>query len=184
VSPQPAHRVRRFAGSLVGGAPRAEDVEWAHRWLSPAEVRLFDRMAAVDRRHAIGVARAVSGRLAGVGLDAAAHDDPEVRWVLAAALLHDVGKQVAGLGTYGRVVATMSGWVGGRDMAASWADTRGLTRRVGLYLQYEELGGDQLAVAGSDPRVVAWAREHHRPEGEWSVPVELGRLLAAADDGR
>jgi hypothetical protein len=31
---------------------------------------------------------------------------------------------------------------------------------------------------------VAWAREHHRPQAEWSVPAAQGRLLAAADDGR
>jgi hypothetical protein len=184
VTLQPGHRARRFLSSLVAGPPAAADVAWAHRWLSAAEATLFDRMAPVDRRHAIGVARAVAGRLDRVGLDPGDTEDPEVRWVVAAALLHDVGKQVAGLGTYGRTVATLSGWVGGRGMAASWADTRGLTRRVGLYLQYEDLGGDQLAVAGSDPRVIAWTREHHRPESEWSVPVAVGRLLAEADDGR
>ena len=69
-------------------------------------------------------------------------------------------------------------------MAASWADTRGFTRRVGLYLQYPELGADVLRMAGSDERVVAWAAEHHHPEEDWTVPVEAGRLLQLADDGR
>jgi hypothetical protein len=82
------------------------------------------------------------------------------------------------------VVATLSGWVGGHDMAASWADTRGFTRKVGLYLQYGELGADLLQLGGSDARVVAWAAEHHLPEEDWSVPADAGRLLADADDGR
>jgi hypothetical protein len=80
------------------------------------------------------------------------------------------------------VAATLSEAVGGASMAAVWAQRRGMTRRIGLYLQYPQLGADLLAVAGSDERVVAWAAEHHEPEDSWTVPVEAGRLLAAADD--
>ncbi len=116
-----------------------------------------------------------------VGLTA---DAPDARWIVAAALLHDVGKSVAGLGVYGRSVATLSGWVGGHDMAASWADTRGFTRKVGLYLQYPQLGADVLVMAGSDERVAAWAAQHHEPEERWTVPIDAGRLLVLADDGR
>src|SRR5690606_3520378 len=107
----------------------------------------------------------------------------EARWVMAAALLHDVGKTVPGLGTYGRVMATLSGAAGGADMAPLWAERRGMTRRIGLYLQYPRLGADLLGMAGSDPRVCAWAAEHHEPEERWTVPAEAGRLLVAADDG-
>ena len=74
--------------------------------------------------------------------------------VLAAALLHDVGKNECGLGTYGRVIATVSGAAIGRDADTirAWTRTRGFTRRVGLYLQHPKLGGDLLGMAGSDPR--------------------------------
>lgn len=177
---QPVHRARRFGRSLIGSAPRAEDEAWARSYLSASEQRLFARMTANDRRHSVAVARAVVAALGGEeGVEA----DPDRRWMVTAALTHDVGKTVSGLGTYGRVVATLSGWVGGHDMATSWADTRGFTRRVGLYLMYERLGSEQLAVAGSHPSVVAWAAEHHKPEEDWTVPVEDGRILAAADDG-
>jgi hypothetical protein len=178
---RPVHRARRFGRSLVSSAPAPEDEDWARGHLSADEAAVFARLSPTDRRHSIAVARAVAAHLDRIGLD---EGDPDAAWVLTAALTHDVGKSVAGLGTYGRVVATLSGWVGGRDMAEHWADTRGFTRRVGLYLQYERLGADLLALAGSDPRVVAWAAEHHLPEEDWSVPVEAGRLLADADDGR
>jgi len=170
---QPAHRAKRFFASLVSSAPAPEDERWAQGWLSVDEQKLFGRMRPGDRRHAVAVARAVEAHTDGT---------PE-RWVMAAALLHDVGKTVPDLGTYGRVVATLSGWVGGADMAEHWADTTGFTRKVGLYLMYPRLGADLLTVAASDERVVAWAREHHMAEEDWTIPVDAGRLLAAADDG-
>ena len=140
--------------------------------LLPAERALFARMPGPDRRHAAAVAREVQRAL---GHEA-------TRPVLAAALLHDVGKIESGLRTYGRVVATVSGRVAGPGMAHTWRKQRGYARRVGLYLLHAELGGDLLELAGSDPLTVAWAREHHRPESEWTVPTPIGRVLKAADD--
>ena len=138
-------------------------------------------MPSADRRHAVGVARRVDEALAD---DTGEADDTVVdrRPVLAAALLHDVGKTVSGLGTYGRVIATLSAAVGGRDQAEAWSTTRGFTRNVGLYLRHPELGADQLALAGSDPLTVAWAREHHLPAERWTVPPDLGEILKTADD--
>jgi hypothetical protein len=47
--------------------------------------------------------------------------------VLAAALLHDCGKTVSGLGTYGRVIATLSVKLAGTEQALAWRETRGFT---------------------------------------------------------
>lgn len=176
---RPVHRARRFARTLLVRRPRADDLEWASSQLSEAEQRLFAKMSTADRAHSIEVARAVEANLDRVGLRPG---DQDARWILAAALTHDVGKTVAGLGTYGRVMATLSAAAGGADMGPHWAEKRGMTRKIGLYLQYPKLGADLLAVAGSDERVVAWAAEHHEPEERWTVPVDAGRLLVAADD--
>ena len=156
------------------GGPKAADEAWAESQLLEGERSLWRTMPSADRRHAVGVARRVDEAL-GDGVD-------DRRPVLAAALLHDVGKTVSGLGTYGRVIATLSAAVGGRDQAEAWSTTRGFTRNVGLYLRHPELGADQLALAGSDPLTVAWAREHHLPAERWTVPEELGQILKTADD--
>jgi hypothetical protein len=140
--------------------------------LLPQEGELWRRMSGADRRHAVGVAREVERAL---GVEA-------TRPVLAAALLHDVGKVEARLGTYGRVVATLSGKVAGRDHARGWMGKRGFTRRVGLYLLHDRIGGDLLEIAGSDPLTVAWAREHHLPPEGWTVPEPLAQALKSADD--
>jgi hypothetical protein len=142
--------------------------------LLPDEVELWKRMSRSDRRHAVGVARRVEAAL---GPDA-------TRPVLAAALLHDVGKLDANLGVYGRVIATVSGAVVRHDpdVIRDWTRTRGFTRRVGLYLQHPRLGGDMLALAGSDDLTVTWTRQHHLPPEEWTLPPELANALKEADD--
>lgn len=167
-----AHLVRRFVGSLRPGGPAPADAAWVDEQLLPGERALWGRMSGPDRRHAVGVARAVERSLG--------HE--VTRPVLAAALLHDVGKVESGLRTYGRVVATLSGRIAGQEMAHAWRKQRGFTRRVGLYLHHAEIGGDLLELAGSDPLTVAWARQHHLPRSAWTVPAEVGAALKAADD--
>ena len=124
--------------------------------LLPGELDVWERMSKSDQRHAAGVARRV----------AESHTE---RPVLAAALLHDSGKVVSGLGTFGRVAATL-------------ARRRRAKGRFALYLRHDALGAELLERAGSDPLTVAWAREHHLPPERWSVPNDIGAALKAADD--
>ena len=166
------HLAKRFFGSLWLAGPSRTSEEWVESTLSEGELRLWRRMSGADRRHAVAVAHRVERQL---GHEATAP-------VLAAALLHDVGKVTAGLGIYGRVVATLAGAAAGRSMAAAWTEGKGFTRRVGLYLRHPDLGADMLALAGSDTLTVTWAREHHLPEEEWTLPTAVARPLKAADD--
>src|SRR5439155_1342442 len=83
-------------------------------------------------------------------------------------------------GHYGRVVATLAGAAAGHDMAKEWSKRTGITRRVGLYLRHAELGGDMLALAGSDSQTEAWARQHHSPPDTWTVPRDVADALKAA----
>lgn len=160
------HLVRRFVGSLAPRRLSVDEAAWVASHLEPSEAELWDRMTRADRRHAVAVARRAEATLG----------DDATRPVMAAALLHDVGKVEAGLGTYGRVMATLSAKVAGRDMAEAWSQTRGMTRRIGLYLRHEELGADLLRLAGSDPRTVALV-------AGWSTPADpVARALKTADD--
>jgi hypothetical protein len=136
-----------------------------------AERRLWAAMSKADQRHSIQVARRVAAAL---GSDI-------TRPVLAAALLHDVGKTTSRLGTFGRVLATVAIAAVGRTRAESWK--RGFRRQIALYSRHPEVGADLLASVGSDALTIAWTREHHLPEAAWSVPVEIGRALRTADQG-
>ena len=83
-------------------------------------------MTNQDRRHSIGVAR----RFLAARPEAS-------RAEIAGALLHDVGKIECGLGTLGRVVATVVG--------PYFSD------RFRTYHDHEAIGARLVAEAGSDP---------------------------------
>lgn len=166
-----AHLVARFVTSLWPVGPRAADEAWVGSVLSLAELELWRSLGRVDRRHGVVVARRVAR-----GLGVAA-----TRPVLAAALLHDVGKLPSGLGTTGRIVATLAGLVTGGRRARAWSQATGFRRRVGLYLRHAPLGAELLQAAGSDPLTVSWAREHHLPAEAWSVPAATASALKDAD---
>ena len=89
------HLARRWATSLSSAPPSPADAAWAEAFLSHGELGLWRRLSNVDRRHATLVAR----RYAELRPEAPAEE-------MAGALLHDVGKLDAGLGTWMRVVAT------------------------------------------------------------------------------
>lgn len=166
----PLHLVRRFFGSLSPRPLAPADDAWVGEVLGDGERDLWNRMPLADRKHAAGVAREVAQML----------DDPS-RAVLAAALLHDVGKIESGLGTFGRVLATVVGAAVGRDRAAAWPGD-GLRGRIAAYLRHDRVGGELLALAGADPVTITWAREHHHPADRWTLDPLVAGALAAADD--
>ncbi len=158
-----AHLARRFVTSLRPGGPPPADEAWVAATLRDAELGLWRRMSGADRRHAVAVARRAVNYLGPEGA---------TRAVVAAALLHDVGKTVSGLGPLRRVAATLAAMGGARRLPASFRQ----------YLAHDRLGGELLERVGSHPLTVAWARQHHRPPGAWTVPAAAGRALKAADD--
>ena len=98
----------------------------------------------------------------------------------AAALLHDCGKQVAGLGVVGRSVAAL---VPGSQVEA-WATVSGWRRRIADHRRHDVVGAALLAQAGARDPVVQWARNHH-DRGAWGgYPDGVAVALARADGER
>jgi hypothetical protein len=140
-----SHLTRRFITSLSRQEPPGVDDKWAASHLLGGELELWSQMSAPDRRHSILVARRFESQ------------GPWSRDEIAGALLHDVGKLESGLGTFGRVAATI---VGPR------------TARFRRYQDHEGVGADLLTAAGSS---------------EITIELVLGRgpaadALAKADD--
>jgi HD superfamily phosphohydrolase len=156
---QVVHLAKRFFGSLSQREPSAADTAWVTTVLLPGEQALWASMSVADRRHAVGVGRKVERLL---GPDAR-------RPVVAAALLHDVGKVDSNLGTFARAFATV-------------VNRRRGSSRFARYRRHDDIGASMLAAAGSDALTVTWTREHHMPPERWSLPSHLTAALKAADD--
>lgn len=181
-----AHLAGRFLASLWPLPPDRAGDAWARHWLSGPEADLWTRQSNADRRHALGVARQVARDIGEADVGDAA------RPVLAAALLHDVGKTDACLGTWGRTAATIAAMALGRHRVAGWAGRSAGWRlgalrsgawraRAGRYVSHDRLGAELLEAAGSDRFVSTWAREHHLPPSRWTLPPALTSALHAAD---
>ena len=129
----PWHLAARFVTSLPPTPPSVEDEVWADEHLLSTERELWVQLSNQDRRHSIGVAQRFDDARGGAS-----------RAEIAGALLHDIGKIECGLGTFGRVAATM---VGGR------------TERFRAYHDHEEIGARLVSSCGSDPATIELVAE-------------------------
>ncbi|MEQ8716428.1 MAG: hypothetical protein RIE08_02345 [Acidimicrobiales bacterium] len=179
----PRHLIRRFFWSLWPGGTDPDAEERVVAAMSPAERALHQRLSPVDRLHGVaGVASVVSD------LGERATDE-----VVVAAALHDVGKLAAGLGTSGRVGATLVAALVGERRLDIWAELGddpadaiddppcSWRRRVGRYARHDVIGAAALRRAGSAGLVVDWAAYHHAPARCPGDP-ELIAALCSADE--
>ncbi len=166
------HLSGRFLRSIRPGSLSVIDTQWVRLQLSAAEIQLWERMSNPDQRHGVEVARLVEAEL---GEEATVP-------VLAAALLHDVGKIESGLRTPARVLATLVWAVVPDRFASRWTRRVWPLNRLGQYRLHPEIGEELLTSAGSDKLVAAWAGDHHQAERLWRVDAALGRVLKECDD--
>ncbi len=122
------HLAARFVTSLPPTPLAVRDEVWVDEHLLPGERALWVQLTNQDRRHSAAVARRFVERRPAA-----------TRAEIAGAILHDVGKIECGLGTFGRVAATV---VGGRTAAFR------------AYHDHEAIGAAMAQAAGSDPSTV------------------------------
>lgn len=142
-----SHLVKRAVGSLSQKPPSPQDVAIVSQVLNNAEFAVWSDMQYRDQRHSI----VVLGRFDALVPDAVAAER-------AAALLHDVGKNISALGFFLRVIATVVG-------------PRG--QRFAKYHDHESLGAE-LICSISDPRTVALIGG--------TADDDVSRLLEIADE--
>ena len=129
------HLAARFVTSLSPAPPSVGDEVWVDRHLLPGERALWVQLNNQDRRHSAAVARRFAAARPGA-----------TRAEIAGAILHDVGKIECGLGTFGRVAATLVGPVNEPFRA---------------YHDHVAIGAEMAAAAGSDPDTVELIAERH-----------------------
>lgn len=128
---------------------------------------IFSQMLPFEQAHAIRVYQ----RLCKQG-----HTDPDL---LAAGLLHDVGKARVPLNPLERVLYVL-GFKFFPNQADEWGDThpKGLLRGFVVAEKHPEWGAEMAAQAGASERLVRLIA-HHQDEISPDLPKEEQQLLAA-----
>ena len=158
------YRVRQFVQAAGAWAqPGRADETLVSRYLPPAGERLFQAMPAYDRRHGLLVLQTLRQQ---------GHTDPDL---LAAALLHDVGKTVGEAGRlrlWHRVAVVLM-----RSAAPTLLQRLGSEQSAGwrqpFYVQqhHAALSAELARQAGCSARAVALIRCHEGPPAETDDPL-------------
>ncbi len=166
----------RYRGRQLWSALRAhvesEERQLVGRYLSPPLQRLFDRLSMADQRHSLDVLYALCAK---------GYND---RDLLAAALLHDVGKAGVNLHLWQRVVIVLlqATWPALLEQLA-WGDPA--SWRYAFYLQREhpKIGARLAKEAGASPLTVELIRRHQVPlrQPGRSLEDKFLRVLQEAD---
>lgn len=168
-----AYRLRQF-WQLVTARPLSPTArQEIEATLSPEELALFRCHAPADRQHAYRVLRALR--------DADRHHPA----LLAAALLHDVGKIRCRPRAWERVLGTVAERLfPGRVERWGTGQPRGWRRPFVIRARHAAWGAEMAAAAGSSPLTVTLIRRHQDKESELDDPEASALLTAlqAADD--
>lgn len=177
------YRAGQFLRALTARVTE-EEVAKAIHILTPEAQRLFRRQTVQDQRHALAVYLA---------LREAGHTD---RQLLAAALLHDVGKAAAPLSAWQRAAIVLLDRFAPRLLAClSRVEPKGhilslpkdWRRPFVVYARHPEIGAHWAQEAGCSPLTVALIRRHQEDiKKHPPFTVTEKELLAAlqAADGR
>lgn len=153
--------LKRTIATALPNRVRPDDT-WAQHVLTGTEFQVYCTMPAAERLHGVLVAKCVAKR---------APDAP--RALIAAAILHDVGKKDAPNNWAFRVIAHLAP---GEKQPYDKHATGLRAVRQALH-HHAERGADLLAAAGVAHDVVTYVREHHEPPRS-----KAAALLRACDE--
>ncbi len=170
----------RYRAAQFAGAVRATfepvDISYVSSHLRQTEnptalLQLFRKMPRVEQHHGIRVCQA---------LERQGYTDSHL---LVAALLHDVGKTVAPLRLWERVLVVLVERLFPKRVVAwgrSAGNVKGIRRGFVVRRHHMAWGAELAAQAGAAVQTVALIRQHHNPAG--ADPDPLLEVLQMADE--
>lgn len=165
------YRVQQFFRAITVRVKQG-DIEAALTVLPPGAQARFLAQSRQDQGHALAVFSTLK--------DAGHHNQD----LLAAALLHDVGKAAAAIPAWQRAIIVLLEHYSSRTLSAlSQGEAKGLRRPFVIHARHSESGAAWAEEAGCSPITVALIRRHHEPAASAASTEqdELLKILQAAD---
>jgi hypothetical protein len=151
--PAAIYRVRQFVSALLARVS-PKDLREADEILPPPARDLYHRMSVPDQRHALNVMQTLRRK---------GYTEPDL---LAAALLHDVGKSAARIHSWHRAIIVLSKRFAPGGLAwLTRGEPRGWRRPFVIHRQHAELGAEWAAQAGCSALTVSLIRRHQEAPG-------------------
>lgn len=154
------------------GRLSSQDWKEVESVLSPEQARLFRRMSEAEQAHSVRVYRALKGK---------GFQDPDL---LAAALLHDVGKTHIPLKLWERVWIVLAPSLTPRHSGLSKGTSNSFQRALWVSEKHPEWGADMALSAGVSSTTAWLIRNHEREsmEEDSSTRFRLLKALIEADN--
>lgn len=167
------YRLRQFWGRLLPRELTDENLAEIQAHLKQDEVDIFNLYSPSEKQHGYQVLKTL--KLAG-------YEQPDL---LAAALLHDIGKTRFPLSIWERAIVVIGGKLIPRK-ATHWGrgEPRGWKRPFVVKAKHPAWGGEMMQVVGSSPLTISLIRRHQEllPETEVSEEEKLLKFLQWADN--
>lgn len=160
-----APRVKQFIRAISARPLDQREVDFVSTTLNGKATDLFFAQPDRVQRHGIEIATVVSSTSSD-------------RDVLAAALLHDVGKTRYTLRVWHQVAAILAGWINS-DLPAKWGkmEARWWNTPFAIAERHTEWGAMMLEEAGCSSLCVSLVLHHHDSEDELVRLPEQTRVL-------
>lgn len=161
-----AYRVHQFVSALLARVS-PDDLREADEILPPDAQRLFRRMNVADQRHSLNVMRTLRRQ---------GYAEPDL---LAAALLHDVGKSAARIAPWHRALIVLSSrFAPGVLARLAGGEPHGWRRPFVIHRQHAELGARWATLAGCTLLTTSLIRRHQEPLRRAPLDEEEHLLVA------
>lgn len=158
------YRVKQFIRTL-SDEPEPSQLQKVDAVLAPPLAALFLRMSAPDQAHSLRVWDS---------LQREGHSDPDL---LAAALLHDVGKSTHPLSVLDRVIIVLANrFIPGRVVRWGQSKPHGWRRPFVIATQHPKWGAELAAQYGASERLVKLI-QHHQDMPPTNISSDLHDLL-------
>lgn len=169
---RPLYRVQQFWQALFA-RPTRPGIERARQVLSPPLMALFEAQQASQQAHCLRILEM---------LQASGAEHPDL---LAAALLHDIGKNRYSLRVWERVlIVLVQALLPGRMQAWGQGEAAGWRRAFVVAARHPAWGAEMAQAAGCTPLTMALIRRHQEtlPEPPLTLEDQLLLKLQQYDD--